>query len=242
MWAVFKKEVNIFFSSLIGYIAIGVFLIANGLIVWVLPESNVFDFGYATLQELFTIAPWVFMFLIPALTMRFFAEEHQTGTLEFLATKPLTDYQIISGKYLAGLTLVIFSILPTLVYFFTIHELAAPRGNVDFGGTWGSYLGLLFLGSAYVSIGMFASAITNNQIISFILGMFLCFVFYLLLDWIRDFALVGMIDPILEHLSIQTHYQSISRGVLDTRDLVYFVSFNVFFLALTKTVIESRKW
>ena len=242
MWSIFIKEINIFFSSLIGYIAIGVFLVANGLIVWILPDSNVFDFGYATLQELFNIAPWVFMFLIPALTMRFFAEEHQTGTLEFLATKPVSDYQIITGKYLAGVVLVVFSILPTLLYFFTIHELAQPRGNIDFGGTWGSYLGLLFLGSTYVSIGLFASALTNNQIISFILGMFTCFLFYILIDWFRDFTIMSPVDPFLEHISIQSHYQSISRGVLDTRDVVYFASFNILFLALTKTIIESRKW
>ncbi len=242
MWAVFRKEVNIFFSSLIGYIAIGVFLIANGLIVWILPGSNVFDFGYATLFELFNMAPWVFMFLVPALTMRFFAEEKQTGTLEVLATKPLSDYQIILGKYLAGMALVVFSILPTLLYFYAVYDLADPRGNMDLGGTWGSYLGLLFLGSTYVAIGVFASALTRNQIISFILAMFLCFFFYILLDWFREFTIMNPIDPFLENISIRNHYDSISRGVLDTRDVIYFASFNILFLALTKSIIESRKW
>jgi ABC-2 type transport system permease protein len=242
MLAIFRKEVNVFFSSFIAYIAIGVFLIATGLFVWILPGSNIFDFGYANLDELFNIGPWVFMFLIPAITMRFFAEENKTGTIEIIATKPVSDFEIVSGKYLAGLIIVVFSLVPTLLYFYTIHILAAPPGNVDVGAIWGSYLGLLFIGSAYISIGIFASALTDNQIVSFILAMFICFFFYILLDWLREYTMTNPIDPFLEFISIKNRYISISRGVLDTRDLIYFISFTLFFLSITKTLIERRKW
>lgn len=242
MLTILKKEINIFFSSLIAYIVISVFLTATGLFVWILPGVNVFEYGYATLQEMFKVGPWVFMFLIPAITMRFFAEERSTGTLEIITTKPITDLSIVTGKYLSGLLLVIFALLPTLVYFYSVYMLADPVGNVDIGGTWGSYLGLLLLGSGYVAIGLFASALTNNQIISFILGLFICFILYALISWLRDFTTMSAIDPILKSLSIQSHYRSMSRGVIDTRDVIYFVSLTVVFLMLTKTVLESRKW
>jgi ABC-2 type transport system permease protein len=242
MIAIFRKEINIFFSSLIAYIVIGVFLVANGLFIWLLPDTNVFDFGFATLDQLFSVAPWVFMFLIPAITMRFFAEEKKSGTIEILATKPVTDLQIVMGKYLAGVALVIFALLPTLLYFYTIYDLSTPVGNVDIGATWGSYLGLLFLGGAYVAMGIFASSVTDNQIVSFILGAFLCFFFYALIDWVRGIAFLAGIDPALELLSLDTHYASISRGIVDTRDILYFLGFIGVFIMITKTFIESRKW
>ncbi len=242
MLTILKKEINIFFSSLIAYIVISVFLTATGLFVWILPGVNIFEYGYATLEEMFKIAPWVFMFLIPAITMRFFAEERSTGTLEIITTKPITDFSIVLGKYFSALLLVIFSLLPTLIYFYSVYFLADPVGNVDIGGTWGSYLGLLFLGGGYVSIGLFASSLTNNQIISFIIAVFICFTLYALTTWLREYAGVSMLDPILKSISIKSHYQSMSRGVIDTRDLVYFISLTVVFLMFTKTVLESRKW
>ena len=242
MLTILKKEINIFFSSLIAYIVICVFLVATGLFVWVLPGINVFAYGYATLEEMFQVAPWVFMFLIPAITMRFFAEERSTGTLEIITTKPITDMSIVMGKYWSGILLVIFSLLPTLIYFYTIYMLADPVGNVDIGGTWGSYLGLLFLGGGYTAIGLFGSSVSNNQIISFILSMFICFVLYALVSWVRDYTTWSAIDPVLEAISIQSHYRSMSRGVIDTRDVVYFISLIGVFLMLTKTVLESRKW
>lgn len=242
MYAIFKKEITLFFSSLIGYITIGVFLLANGLFIWVLPEFSIFDYGYATLEQLFNLAPFVFMFLIPAITMRSFAEEQKTGTIEILSTKPVTDLQIVLGKYFAGMVLVIFSLLPTLLYFYTVSNLAVPQGNVDTGATWGSYIGLLFLGGAYLAIGLFASSLTDNQIVSFIVGMFLCFLFYQLLDFLRGLTFLSATDPLFESISISTHYTSISRGVVDTRDLVYFISFIAVFLLTTKTIIQSRKW
>jgi ABC-2 type transport system permease protein len=242
MWALLRKEINEFFNSLIGYIAIVVFLIANGVFLWVLPGTNIFDFGYATLERLFELAPWVFMFLIPAITMRSIAEETRSGTIEMLTTKPLTSGQIVGAKYLAGLVVVLFSIVPTFLYLLTIYLLAEPVGNVDMGATWGSYMGLLFLAGGYLAIGMFASSVTENQIIAFILALLLCFTFYGLLEWSRDLLPPGLLNDILEGINIQSHYVSIRRGVVDTHDLTYFVTLSLLFLLLTKTRIESRLW
>jgi len=242
MLAIFKKEINLFFSSLIGYISIGVFLLLTGMFMWILPSYNIFDYGFATLDQLFTIGPFVFLFLIPAITMRTFAEEQKTGTIEIISTKPVTDFQIVLGKYFAGLVLIIFSLLPTLLYFYTVSDLAFPKGNVDTGGAWGSYIGLLFIGGSYLAIGMFASSVTDNQIVSFILGMFLCFFFFQLLDFMKEISFLTSFDSFFDAISLQSHYTSISRGVLDTRDVIYFLSFTGIFLFSTKTVIQSRKW
>ena len=242
MFAIFKKEITLFFSSLIGYIAVGVFLVLMGLFVWVLPGFNVFEGGYANLDPLFEIGPFVFMFLIPAITMRSFAEEKKTGTIEILSTKPVTDFQIIMGKYLAGMVLVLLSLIPTILYYVTISRLANPVGNIDSGALWGSYLGLLFIGGAYLAAGLFASALTDNQIVSFILGMVLCLFFYFILEQLRQMDFLKSLDVVFEGLSIKSHYVSISRGVLDTRDLTYFLSFILVFLLMTKTLIQSRKW
>lgn len=239
---IFRKELNLFFSSLIGYIVITVFLTVTGLFLWILPDVNVFDFGYASLEEMFQVAPWIFMFLIPAITMRTYAEETSSGTIEILATKPLSDGRIVMEKYLASLVLVLFALLPTLLYFYTVYMLASPAGNVDTGATLGSYLGLIFLAGAYAAIGNFASSLTKNQIVSFILAVLLCFIFFALLEWLRGFTLTSGIDPMLEALSMKSHYQSLSRGVLDTRDAAYFLSIIALFLVFTKTIIESRKW
>ncbi len=242
MLAIFRKEINLFFSSLIGYIVIAVFLIGNGIYLWFLPGENIFDRMTASLDQLFYVGPFVFWFLIPAITMRSFAEERKAGTIEILSTQPVTDMQIVLGKYFAGFILVLFSLLPTLVYYYTIYVLALPAGNIDSGAIWGSYLGLLFLGATYLSIGIFASSITDNQIIAFIISLILCFFFYTFLDLIRSITFFIAIDPILDALSINSHYVSISRGVLDTRDFVYFLSFITAFLFMTKTVIQSRRY
>ena len=242
MFAIYKKEINSFFSSIIAYVVIIVFLTVNGIFLWVIPDTNIFDFGYSTLDPLFEIAPYVFMFLVPAITMRSFAEERKAGTLEILLSKPITDFQLIMGKYLANLSLVLFSLLPSLIYFFTVYQLSVPAGNMDIGGTWGSYIGLFFLGAIYVSFGIFASVINDNQIISFITALFLCFLFYTLIDLFRGLIMISPIDPFLEFLSINTHYVSISRGVIDSRDIIYFISMSAFFLILAQLVIEKRKW
>ncbi len=242
MFSILKKEIRSFLSSLIAYVVMIVFLIAIGLYMWVLPDYNVFDMGYANLDTLFSMAPFVFIFLISAITMRFFSEEKKSGTIEVLTTKPLSDMQIILGKYFAGVLLVLFSILPTLLYVYTIYQLGAPKGNIDMGATWGSYLGLFLLASCFVSVGIFASAITDNQIVSFIVSMFLCYCFYSVFDLLANFNLLGVYDSVVASLGINAHYISISRGVIDSRDLLYFLSFITAFIWGTKTVFNARKW
>lgn len=242
MYSIFKKEITSFWSSLIAYIVIGVFLLATGLFLWVFPEFNILDFGYANLDGLFSMSPWLFMFLIPAVTMRSFSEEKNSGTIELLLTKPITDLQIVLGKFFAGVVLVFFALLPTLFYYFTVYKLADPVGNLDSGAIIGSYVGLFFLAGAYVAIGLFASSLTKNQIVSFILAVFLCFFFYAAFSSLSSLGISNKVILFLEELSISTHYVSISKGVLDTRDLIYFISLIVLFILFTKTVLNSRKW
>lgn len=243
MYSLFKKEIQGFLGSLIGYIVIVVFLTIMGLIMWVFPgDTNVLEAEYASLSPLFNIAPWIFMFLIPAVTMRLFAEENRAGTIELLLTKPLTDLQIILAKYYAGVVLVLFSLTPTLIYYVTINYLGSPVGNIDHGGTWGSYIGLLFLASAFVAIGLFASSLSENQVISFIVAVFLSFILYIGFDFISNMDLLGTLDYFVINLGINEHYLSMSRGVIDSRDAIYFISLIVFFLSMTKLKIGSRNW
>ncbi|MGB1038984.1 MAG: gliding motility-associated ABC transporter permease subunit GldF, partial [Bacteroidia bacterium] len=224
MYSIFKKEIRSFLSSLIAYVVVIVFLLIIGLFTWVFADGNVLTQGYANLDILFFMAPWVFIFLISAITMRSFSEEIKQGTYEILSTKPITDMDIIMGKFFAALVLVLFAIAPTLIYFYSVYNLGLPQGNIDVGATWGSYIGLVFLGACYASIGLFSSAITPNQIVAFILGMFLCFFFYVGFQQISNLALFGGLDSFVQSLGIQFHYDSISRGVVDTRDIIYFIS------------------
>jgi len=243
MYALFNKEINGFLNSLIGYIVIIVFLVVIGLFLWVVPmQFNILDFGYASIDGLFILAPFVFLFLIPAITMRSFADERKSGTLELLMTQPLTDLQVILAKYFAGVVLVIFSLVPTLIYFISVYRLGLPVGNLDMGGMWGSYIGLLFLGSTFVAIGIFASSVSDNQIVSFIIAVFFCAFFYIGFELFYTFILSGKIGLAIQSIGINAHYSSISRGVIDTRDLIYFISISVFFILLTKISLESRKW
>jgi ABC-2 type transport system permease protein len=243
MISIFKKEVNLFLSSLIGYIAIGVFLIATGLFLWVFPDYSVISYGFSNLDSFFRMAPYVFLFLIPAITMRTFAEETQTGTMELLATRPISDWEIIVGKYLACLFLVLLAILPTLIYYYSVHQLGMPKGNLDSGATWGSYLGLFGLGAVFVAIGIFCSSLTSNQIIAFILGLFLCGFFYDAFSSLARLEIFyGTSDALVEAIGINHHYASISRGLIDSRDVVYFLSMIMGFLGCTKFALEKRKW
>ncbi len=243
MITLFRKEISSFFSSLIGYIVITVFLLINGLFLWVFPlEFNILDFGYASIENLFMLAPVVFLFLIPAITMRLFADEKKSGTIEILLTQPLTDLEIILAKYFAGLVLVLFSLLPTLIYFFSVYQLGLPPGNIDTGGMWGSYIGLLFLGASFVAIGLFSSSITDNQIVSFIIAIFLCGFLYIGFEFIYSLDLFGNIDLFIKSLGINAHYTSMSRGVIDTRDIIYFLSVIALFIIFTKFSLASRKW
>jgi len=243
MVTLFKREISNFLSSLIGYIVIIVFLLINGLFIWIFPlDYNVLNTGYANIDGLFILGPFVFLFLIPAITMRSFAEEKRTGTIELLMTKPITDFKLIFAKYLAGVVLVFFSLLPTLIYVIFIYNLGLPVGNMDMGGTWGSYLGLLFLGAVFVSIGLFSSTITDNQIASFLIGLFLCGFAYIGFEFIYSLDLFGNFDLFIRDIGINSHYLSMSRGVIDTRDVVYFLSVITVFLLLSKISLESRKW
>lgn len=243
MYTLFKREIRNFLSSLIGYIVITVFLLINGLFLWVFQlDFNILENGYANIDGLFMLAPFVFLFLVPAVTMRSFAEEKRSGTIEMLMTKPLTDLQIILAKYLAGFVLVLFSLLPTLIYYATVYYLGSPMGNLDAGGTWGSYIGLLFLAATFVSIGLFSSTLTSNQIISFIIALFLCGIVYLGFELIYSLNFFGGLSLFIQQLGISQHYSSVSRGVVDTRDLLYFLSVITIFILLSKISLESRKW
>jgi ABC-2 type transport system permease protein len=243
MLQLLKKEINGFFSSLTGYVVIVVFLLITGLFLWVFPgEFNILDSGYASLDSLFIIAPWVFLFLVPAVSMRLFADEKKTGTIEFLFTQPLTEMQIVLAKYFAGLVLVLFSLIPTLIYLFSVYQLGNPIGNADIAAVAGSYIGLFFLAAIYVSIGVFSSSLTDNQIVAFLLAMFFSFFIYIGFELISSLNFLNSVSDIILNLGINEHYKSISRGVLDLRDMVYFVSVITIFLYLTKTVLESRKW
>jgi len=242
MYAVFKRELFSLLNSLMAYITIGVFLLASGLLLWFFPDTSILEYGYAELTGFFSLAPFLFMFLIPAITMRSFAEERREGTYVLLASRPLTDWQIIMAKYCACLVLVLLSLIPTLIYYYSIYKLGMPVGNIDTGAVIGSYLGLLLLGSSFVSIGIFASSITKNQVIAFAVAVFICFIAYSGFDALSKIFAMRYLEAIFLSLSINEHYQSISRGVLDTRDLVYFVSFVLFFLGITKLVIGGRKW
>lgn len=243
MLTIFFKEINTFFSSLIGYIVVGVFLGILGLVMFVFPDTSLLNYNYATLDQLFDIAPMVFVFLIPAVTMRSLAEEHSAGTIELLATRPLTDLQIVLGKFFACLALAVFALLPTVLYYLTVYQLGSPKGNLDSGAIVGSYLGLMSLAAAFVAIGVFASSITNHQIASFVVAVFLCFLFhwgFLFFSKLPIFA--GKVDDIVQMLGIDYHYTSISRGVIDTRDVIYFVSVVGIFVAMTVAALERRKW
>ncbi|PID94300.1 MAG: gliding motility-associated ABC transporter permease subunit GldF [Bacteroidetes bacterium] len=243
MYSLFKKEINSFLNSFIGYIILVVFLVITGLFLWVFPvEFNIPDYGYANINGLFVIGPWVFLFLIPSVTMRSFADERKGGTLELLYTKPLTDAQILYAKYFASVFLVLIALLPTLVYYLSVYRLGLPPGNIDSGAVWGSYLGLFFLGSTFVSIGIFASALSESQVVSFILAVFLCGFMYIGFEFIYTLSLFGSLDLLVRSMGIQAHYASMSRGVVDTRDLLYFLSIIVLFLMLTKLTMERRKW
>lgn len=241
MYSLFFKEITGFFYSLTGYIVIIIFLVVNSLFMWVFEgPMNLLDGGYATLDSLFILAPWVFLLLIPAITMRSFAEEKRSGTLDLLLTRPLSGIQIIGAKYLAAVVLVLLALLPTLVYYYTVLSLGNPAGNIDQGGTWGSYIGLLFLAGAYAAIGIFCSSLTDNLIISFLLAAFLSLFMCYGFEQVSTLATLGKTGGFLVSLGIIEHYRSMSRGVIDTRDIVYFAALIAIFIVLTKARLEIR--
>lgn len=242
MFSIYKKEINAFFSSLIGYIVIIVFLVMTGLFMWVFPDTSVLRYNFATLEQLFALAPLIFLFLIPALTMSSFAEEKQTGTIEFLSTKPLSITQIVLGKFFSYWTLVLIALIPTIIYYYSVYQLGSPKGNLDTGGIIGSYIGLVFLGGVYVAIGMWASSLTKNQIVAFILAAFFCFLFQYAFSFLAGLSLFSpLVGSIVDKLGIDNHYTSISRGVIDSRDIIYFLSLIVLFIYATMITLKSSR-
>jgi ABC-2 type transport system permease protein len=243
MFAVFRKEISGFFSSLTGYIVIVVFLLVNSLFMWVFPgDLNILDSGYAGLDTLFFLSPWVFLFLVPAVTMRMIAEEKRLGTIELLFSKPVSEREIIWGKYMAAVSLVLLSLLPCLIYYFSVYVLGETPGNLDRGGTWGAFLGLFFLAAIYASAGIFASSLTDNQVIAFILAVLICFVLFMGFDSFAYLPGLKKLDQFVIGLGINEHYKSISRGVLDIRDVIYFIAVSVIFNEATRLALLSRKW
>lgn len=240
MKSIILREIKSFFGSPIGYLVIAIFLIINGLFLWVFEgDYNILNTGFADMTPFFTLAPWILIFLIPAVTMRSFSDEKRQGTLELLLTKPLSISQIVNGKFLGSFLLILMALVPTLIYVKVIYDLGIPEGNIDMGSTIGSYFGLLFLISSYSAIGIFTSSISDNQIVSFILAVFLCFFFYFGFDGIT--SILPSSAEIITAFGMLDHFKSMGRGVIDTRDVIYFVSITVVFLSLTVYQLKSLK-
>ncbi|SDH84388.1 ABC-2 type transport system permease protein [Flavobacterium omnivorum] len=240
MKSIVLREIKSFFGSPIGYLVIAIFLIINGLFLWVFEgDYNILNTSFADLTPFFTLAPWILIFLIPAVTMRSFSDEKKQGTLELLLTKPLSIWQIVNGKFLGALLLIVMAIIPTFIYVAVISNLGIPEGNIDMGSTIGSYFGLLFLIAAYSAIGIFTSTLSDNQIVAFIVAVFLCFFFYFGFEGLA--SVVPNVSSIIANLGMQDHFKSMSRGVLDTRDILYFTSVTVLFLSFTVFNLKSFK-
>ncbi len=242
MLQVFSKEFSTFLNSMIAYVVIGVFLMAMGLLMWVFPETSVLEYGYADMETLFTLGPYVFIFLVPAVTMRSFAEEKKAGTFELLFTKPLTDWDIILGKFFASCLLVLFALIPTLIYYYSIYKLGNPVGNLDTPGIIGSYIGLAMLAAAFSALGVLASAIAGNQIVAFIAASFLSFLLFSGFDAISSLGFWSSQGLQVKQLGMLFHYESMSRGLIDSRDVIYFLSVIFIALSTTKLILSSRQW
>jgi len=241
MRSIFFKEINSFFSSIIGYLVLLVFLVACGLTLWILPDTSILRYGYAALDRFFELAPWLLLLLVPAVTMRSFSDEFRAGTIEWLSTKPVTDLQLILGKYFATLALVVIALIPTVIYLYTVCNLALPDNTPDFGAITGSYLGLLFLAAAFTAVGTFCSSVTSNQIVGFLLSLSACFLLYTGFESLSKLpAFTAGLDYYLSMIGMAFHYTSISRGLIDSRDVIYFLSVIVFFIALTRFSLNNR--
>ena len=241
MFAIFQKEIGSFFNSLIAYIVMAVFLISIGLIVWVFPESNVLEYGYADLNSFFSLAPYVLIFLIPAITMRSIAEESRNGTLELLLTKPLLNRDLILGKFLANWLLVLITISPTTLYYVSIYLLGNPIGNVDSAAVFGSYIGLFLFSGVLVSMGIWASALNDNQIVAFVLGVFLAFIWYVGFSSVSSLFADGLLAQLFSWLALDEQYRALGRGLVDSRNVVYLLTLITFFLTITYWRIESLR-
>jgi len=240
MWILCKKEWQQFFSSLTGYLAIIVFLLLNGLLLFVFPDSSVLDFGYASLGSFFTTAPFILLFLVPTVTMRSISEEYKSGTFELLKTLPLKPFQIVGGKFFGALLIVVAALVPTIIYAVSIQQLSSI-GGIDIGATIGSYFGLILLGAVYTAVGICASSFTNNTVVAFIAGAFVCFILFNGFDAISKLPVFKAgADYYIEQLGINAHYRSISRGVIDLRDMIYFIGIILLFLFITNRNITRK--
>jgi ABC-2 type transport system permease protein len=238
MKSIVLREIKSFFGSPIGYLVIAIFLILNGLFLWVFEgDYNILNSGFADLTPFFTLSPWILVFLIPAVTMRSFSDEKKQGTLELLLTKPLSVWEIVNGKFLGAVLLICIAIIPTFIYVMAISSLGMPEGNIDIGSTLGSYFGLVFLVGAYAAIGLFTSTLSDNQIVAFIIAVFLCFLFYFGFEALA--TVLPTLSNTIAYLGMQDHFKSMSRGVLDTRDILYFSSIIIVFLSLTVNQLKS---
>ena len=241
MFNIYLKEINSFLGSLIAYIVITVFLVAMGLLVWVFPETNVIDYGYAGMETFFSMAPFVLMFLIPAITMKMLAEESNTGTIEILIVKPVTKLQIILGKYFAAFTLVVFAISPTIIYYFSLYQLSSPVGNIDTAGITGSFIGLFLLSSVFCALGILTSAFSKNQIISFIIATFLSFILFTGLNSLAGINVWSELSLPLSKLSLEYHYNAMSKGLLDSRNIIYFITVVASLLYFSKLTLANKR-
>ena len=238
MRALIRKELLLYFSNLSGFLITCLFLLITGLFLWVIPGSwNVFSSGYANINGLFELAPWLYLFLIPAVSMRLFSDEYRIGTIELLMTSPLSAWKIVLGKFIASCVVVLLSLLPTLIFVYSIYNMASPVGNIDTGAIIGSYIGLIFLATLYLSVSVFASSFTDNQIVAFLLSLIVCYVMYAGFDFI-PLVFSGDFASNMSQCGIASHYESLSRGVVEITDVVYFVSMTFLFLFFTKKKIE----
>lgn len=242
IWNLLKKEFHSFFNTPVGYIILAIFCVGTGLFIWVFPgEYNVLDSGYATIDGLFVLAPWLFLFLSPAVTMHLIAEEKQQGTIELLTTRPISNWSLVIGKFLAAWSIMLVALLPALIWFLSIYILAEPMGNVDSGAFWGSFIGLIFLTSVYGAIGLFGSSITRNQITAFVVSAVISFTMLYGFELIGSLFTNGATNLYLKNVGIHAHYQSMSRGVLDSRDMLYMILTTTLFLFAAKTALTHKK-
>lgn len=239
MLAIFRKEINQFFSSPIAYIIMGVFLTAMGLLLWVFPDTSLLENGYADMGTFFNLTPYLLLFLVPAITMRSIADEVRSGTLEWLLTKPVSRWGIVGGKFLASWLLVIITLLPTLIYYFTLYKLGSPVGNIDSAGVFGSYLGIILLAGVFVAVGLWASTFNDNQVVAFVLGAFFCFLLYVGLSALAGLSALGGLSYYLSLLALDEQYRALGRGVIDSRNVIYLLSVLVLFLLLTTNRLKS---
>ena len=241
MRSIFIKEINSFFSSIVGYVALLVFLVACGLFLWIIPQYSILSYGYASLDRFFEIAPWLLLLLVPSVTMRSLSDEFRTGTIEWLSTKPVTDLEIILGKYFATLGLILFALLPTLIYVYTISNLSLPDVSLDSGAIIGSYIGLFFLAATFAAVGIFCSSLTSNQVVGFLVSLLSCYLLYTGFEQLSKLPKFSEgVDYYLSMIGMEFHYNSISRGLIDSRDVVYFLSIIILFISLTRFSLNSR--